>query len=473
MPPLYQDIWVKGKVQTRGQRECAKRYELIRRFCAQYQRPFTVLDIGAADGYFAVRLAEDFPECTVVAVEPRERIGEVLKLNDQQRVLWLNKALTAENIHKLTEVEHFDVTLALSVIHWLKVPPAWSLGALRELGDHLILEVPVEAAATGQAIVEAITLPPDGVLLGYGESHLDPKARRPIYVFSQTRTTLAKHYWGEDRRSTRQRFAITIGSSFESKTFTKGETRPWLRGINLQTFLVLNGVQPSREHIAECVRTAMSPKSPHGDLTPWNVILQGDRVALIDAKPEGVRASEDATFLEKLIATILDPGYTAPPPVAKRIRRLSLGTGDRLIKRHKNAETVHHDLTKHRPEIDVAHDLNELPWPWLDNSFDFIEAWAVLEHLKLSLFESFDECWRIMRPGGRLRVKVPRWDAEVSWDDPSHRWKFTLHSFDYFDPDTKKGKTYTFYTPRKWKIEWCKLSKPNGPSIAAELTVRK
>jgi len=154
-------------------------------------------------------------------------------------------------------------------------------------------------------------------------------------------------------------------------------------------------------------------------------------------------------------------------------RWLSIGTGNRLMKAHKPIELVHHDRIKHRPEIDVAHDLNDLPWPWPDNHFDYIVAWAVLEHLKLNLFESLGECWRIMRPGGRLKLKVPRWDAEGSWDDPSHYWKFTLNSLDYFDPETAKGKQYTFYTPYKWKIEWCKLSKPNGPSIAAELTVRK
>jgi hypothetical protein len=305
MTALYQDIWVKGEVQRTGQRECAKRYELIRTFCTQYKRPFTVLDVGAADGYFAVRLAEDFPDCTVVAAEPRPRIGEVLKLNEVARVLWLHQALSVEHVQALADVEHFDVTLALSVIHWMKKPPEESIDALRRLGDHLILELPVEDSATGQEVVQAITAPADGRILGYGESHLDADLKRPIYLLSQTKTSLAMSYWGATYAPV---VPAVIASSFTSKTFRKGKKvlYPWARGINLQTFLALNGAHPDREHIVRCLRDAYSHRAgQHGDLAPWNTILQGDSVTLIDAKPGGKRSARDAHFMEQLVVSIM------------------------------------------------------------------------------------------------------------------------------------------------------------------------
>ena len=300
--PQYQDVWVKGQRVSPGGRECANRYEIVRSFCSQYQRPFTVLDVGAADGYFSVRLAEDFPDCTVVAVEPRPRIGDVPKLNDAVRVLWLRKKLSLADIHTLADVEHFDVTLALSMIHWMKEPPDRSIKALRRLGDHLILELPVEAEATGQEVVQAITIPEDAVLLGYGESHLGGQGR-PFYLLSQKKTSLRSGYWDSPRDS-----IARIASTFESKTFKKGKkvSYPWMRGINLQTFLMLNGAYPSREYIAQCVRESYARLGgPHGDLEPWNVILQGDRADLIDPKPGNERAGTDAVFLEQLITTIL------------------------------------------------------------------------------------------------------------------------------------------------------------------------
>lgn len=126
---------------------------------------------------------------------------------------------------------------------------------------------------------------------------------------------------------------------------------------------------------------------------------------------------------------------------------LNLGCGNKLV-----AGAVQHDRTKHRPEVDVVWDLNDRPWPWPDGSFDLIVACAVLEHLKLTLLESFAECWRILRPGGILHVKLPHWQSDMAYVDPTHYWKFSLRSLDVFDPETAFGRRYGFYTPFKWHI---------------------
>lgn len=146
---------------------------------------------------------------------------------------------------------------------------------------------------------------------------------------------------------------------------------------------------------------------------------------------------------------------------------LNLGCGNRLVE-----GAVHHDRTKHRDEISVVHDLNILPWPFEDESFDRIDAWAVFEHLDHDLFTSLAECWRILRPDGVLRVKLPLWNKEVSWRDPSHRWFYTLQSLDYFDPDTETGREYEFYTPYKWKLLKVAPIKGSG-SFQARMQVRK
>ncbi len=150
------------------------------------------------------------------------------------------------------------------------------------------------------------------------------------------------------------------------------------------------------------------------------------------------------------------------------MRILNLGAGNKVI-----PGAVNHDRTAHRPEIDVVHDLNLMPWPWEDNAFDLIVARAVLEHLCCTLIESLGECWRILRPRGQLQVKLPYCRAEQSYDDPTHYWHFTLRSLDYFDPDTKYGHDYGFYTPRKWKIVGAPKLNPSRSSIWATLQVRK
>jgi len=113
---------------------------------------------------------------------------------------------------------------------------------------------------------------------------------------------------------------------------------------------------------------------------------------------------------------------------------------------------INHDLTKFDERVDIAHDLNIMPWPWEDETFDEVIAKSVLEHLIPDLVQSLDEIWRILKPGGLVTLKLPHWRADVSWWDPTHRWKFSLMSFEQFDPDTARGKEYAHYSERKWKM---------------------
>lgn len=150
---------------------------------------------------------------------------------------------------------------------------------------------------------------------------------------------------------------------------------------------------------------------------------------------------------------------------------LNLGAGNKLF-----PDAINHDLIKHRPEIDVAHDLNELPWPWEDDSFDHIVARAVFEHLRINLFESVGECWRILRPGGILSLKLPYWQHAHAYLDPSHYWRFDIRTCDMFDPETEWGRDYRFYgqtAGRKWKI--IKPARLNNAqsSIFVTMQVRK
>lgn len=152
---------------------------------------------------------------------------------------------------------------------------------------------------------------------------------------------------------------------------------------------------------------------------------------------------------------------------------LNLGAGGQWVAAEDGDVVVNHDRAQYWPEIDVVWDLDNLPWPWADCSFDAIVARSVLEHLKLNLVESLDECWRILRPGGRVSLKLPYWQADSAYQDPTHRWYFTLGSFDQFDPDTERGRHYGFYTNRKWKILKPARLNPSKTSVIVLMGVRK
>jgi len=149
---------------------------------------------------------------------------------------------------------------------------------------------------------------------------------------------------------------------------------------------------------------------------------------------------------------------------------LNLGAGKAPIK-----GAVNHDrqLDSDRPWITVAHDLNDLPWPWKDCSFDKIRANSVLEHLEIDLVAALDECWRILKPDGLLKFRGPYWQHDNAYADVTHRWRYSLRSLDLFDPDTELGGFLGFYTARKWRfVEGAHFNKKKS-SIIATLQVRK
>jgi ubiquinone/menaquinone biosynthesis C-methylase UbiE len=128
---------------------------------------------------------------------------------------------------------------------------------------------------------------------------------------------------------------------------------------------------------------------------------------------------------------------------------------------------INHDRIRHAKHVDVAHDLNGLPWPWADESFDYLLASSVFEHLNIDLVRTLDECWRILRPGGRLQVKVPHWQHDNAHADPTHRWAFSLRSFDVFFPKSKLGRELSFYTQRKWRaLSGPRLNRAKSSMIA-------
>lgn len=113
------------------------------------------------------------------------------------------------------------------------------------------------------------------------------------------------------------------------------------------------------------------------------------------------------------------------------VRELLLGCGSKRVKEitlpgrsegWSNLTTV--DINPdHKP--DIVHDLNELPYPFEDNSFDEIHAYEVMEHLGRQgdyrwFFAQWDELYRILKPDGQFYGTSPIWASPWAWGDPGH-----------------------------------------------------
>lgn len=191
---MYQDVWVKGKRIIKGQRECEGRYLAIRKelrrlgFSGQAAAPpFHVLDIGAASGYFSFRIAEDF-HAHVTMIESSPDIAKWVKANGNPRVKLIHRSVSARDLLKMAKKKHYDVVLALSVLHHF---PDFELAvrAIFQLGDVVFIEPPALQEAKGgyngqraAAILRLLRDRPHRVLAH--TPNLRGLGKRPLMVFS-------------------------------------------------------------------------------------------------------------------------------------------------------------------------------------------------------------------------------------------------------------------------------------------------
>lgn len=98
-------------------------------------------------------------------------------------------------------------------------------------------------------------------------------------------------------------------------------------------------------------------------------------------------------------------------------------------------------------DADIVHDLDMMPYPIAENSFDAVIARHVLEHVAAPL-GVLAELHRVTRPGGVVTIITPHFSSSSSWTDPTHRHHFTSRSFDYLI----EGADWSYYTAVRYEM---------------------
>ena len=115
------------------------------------------------------------------------------------------------------------------------------------------------------------------------------------------------------------------------------------------------------------------------------------------------------------------------------------------------------NLDAYAPGPDVVrHDITRTPWPLESDHYELAYASHVLEHVPVHiddgrdvLFRIFDEAHRVLRPGGRLVVRVPRGGSSSSLGHPQHYRQFRRSWFGFLE----KGHHEDYYVERHWHVE--------------------
>jgi SAM-dependent methyltransferase len=125
--------------------------------------------------------------------------------------------------------------------------------------------------------------------------------------------------------------------------------------------------------------------------------------------------------------------------------RLDIGCGA-----NKQAGFVGMDL-RDLPGVDIVHNLEEFPYPILNEECHIIVASHILEHINPTVtLKLFNELWRITKPGGQLVIAVPYAGSAPYWQDPTHCNGFTETTFEYFD---YRAPLWNVYKTQPWRID--------------------
>ena len=83
---------------------------------------------------------------------------------------------------------------------------------------------------------------------------------------------------------------------------------------------------------------------------------------------------------------------------------------------------------------DVLVDVDRLPYPFRDGSFDKLQAIHVIEHVS-DVIRTVEEWRRLVRAGGEVFIVTPHYTDFSSFCDPTHRWHLNSFSLRYFGED--------------------------------------
>lgn len=282
-----------------------------------------MLDLGCDSGYFCHHAAAEF-DCVAVGVDDDDFshfFATVVMPWHRPRTIFLHKQLSIDNLHALAQCERFDVVLALNFLHHFESNPAIALAALDEImdmGDAIVIETPPpdDYGACGQGVTRVLydaLSNMGGMLLAMTPSHTAP-VLRPMWLFGRPVKGITKAFMGAEGI-----YHMVIDSNYERRIVTlfhsdtsggddwrflanHVERRDWIAGINLWTYLCLGGKWPTRKAIGRMLRDFPLPAETHGDMKPWNFILDGERIHLIDGRDEKANFKDAETLAETIKA---------------------------------------------------------------------------------------------------------------------------------------------------------------------------
>ncbi|MDN3504654.1 MAG: hypothetical protein P0S95_03660 [Rhabdochlamydiaceae bacterium] len=293
-PILINNVLVKPATSDSGL--CEMKYCAVKTYLDRFERPFTMIDLGANQGYYSLRAAYDFNESVFVMTEGTQIDQPMLKKqllsichdNDQfDNLILLTEPLNSDNLRHLGECEHFDVILAFSIFDQFKDNWKSALESILSLGSLTFIDVPKITPITPnplrQWIVNLENFLEEYSAISVKTNHADDQVK--LFLIERKKRYLKRKSWilpKMDEHSHRIYSSFTIKKLVKkAKDMLGKETQSiWHPGINLITYKMLNAQYPTHNRIKDQIYSLRS--FPHGDWMINNMVVQGNYIKFID-----------------------------------------------------------------------------------------------------------------------------------------------------------------------------------------------
>ena len=94
--------------------------------------------------------------------------------------------------------------------------------------------------------------------------------------------------------------------------------------------------------------------------------------------------------------------------------------------------------------VDATMDLEQFPWDIESESVEEIICSHYVEHTS-DLIKFMDEVYRILKPGGRIKVIAPYYNSMRCWQDPTHKRAISEATFLYFNKQWRETNKLDHY----------------------------
>jgi hypothetical protein len=249
--------------------------QVINNYLAQYKRPFTLLEISNDTLSYGLPIAQKYNATVVSLLLGKLPRGFNINLErEYPQLIILNPTkCTLEDLNTLVRCEHFDVVIIRDLDvnirknYEFKHNKQRVLELLLKLGDALFIELPINHEL--------------GAYIGYYNGQIISKKTTDLYFTYNQKRGLDIARWSRKHLPELNQPRYPIISNFEQKLYIKDNAHiMWLKGINLVTFVMLRGICPCDQTIAQNIRAFRNIQ--HNDLIIGNMIIQGTKLVAID-----------------------------------------------------------------------------------------------------------------------------------------------------------------------------------------------